>query len=165
VVLLVLHRKWLGTLWPTRIRPLVWACAGALILHLLVTGWLDTTASEAWASWARWARFPALLVAAFVYLLGEERLLGPVESRSRVERLWLALTFRAIAFVAIVFGIFVLHSGAVLLILLALYLAIFFFFQRLGMDLVARETESPIAAALFGAILLAGFCLVIFPIT
>jgi hypothetical protein len=50
-------------------------------------------------------------------------------------------------------------------ILLALYLAFFFLFQRLGMDLVHRQTGSAIAAAVFGAILLAGFCLVIFPVT
>jgi hypothetical protein len=78
---------------------------------------------------------------------------------------WLALTLRAIAFLALVFGIFVLHSGAILIILLALYLALFFVFQRMGMDIVRQQTGSAIAAALFGAILLAGFCLVIFPVT
>jgi len=33
-----------------------------------------------------------------------------------------------------------------LVILLALYLALFFLFQRLGMDIVRQETGSPIAA-------------------
>jgi hypothetical protein len=106
-----------------------------------------------------------LFVAAFAYLFGEELLLGPVASRGRQSRVWLALAVRAIAFIALIFGIFVLHSGAILVILLALYLALFFLFQRLGMDIVRQETGSPIAAALFGAILLAGFCLVIFPVT
>ncbi len=69
------------------------------------------------------------------------------------------------AFFVLVFGIFVLHSGAILLILLALFLAVFFVLQRLGMDLVRQETGSAVAAAVFGAILLAGFCLVIFPVT
>jgi hypothetical protein len=41
----------------------------------------------------------------------------------------------------------------------------FFILQRLGMDVVRKDTGSPMAAALFGAILLAGFCLVIFPVT
>ena len=50
-------------------------------------------------------------------------------------------------------------------ILLALFLAVFFVFQRMGMALVRRETGSVLAAAVFGAILLAGFCLVIFPVT
>jgi hypothetical protein len=35
----------------------------------------------------------------------------------------------------------------------------------MGMDLVRRETGSVLAATVFGAILLAGFCLVIFPVT
>jgi hypothetical protein len=69
------------------------------------------------------------------------------------------------AFLVLVFGIFVLHSGAILLVLLAFYLALFFVFQRLGMDVVRQQTGSAIAAAVFGAILLAGFCLVIFPVT
>ena len=92
-------------------------------------------------------------------------MLGTVASRGRQARVWLALAVRAIAFVALLFGIFVLHSGAILVILLALYLALFFLFQRLGMDIVRHQTGSAIAAAVFGAILLAGFCLVIFPVT
>jgi hypothetical protein len=106
-----------------------------------------------------------LFVAALAYLLAEELSLGPTDVRSSVARIWLALAMRLTAFLALVFGIFVLHSGAILIILLALYIALFFIFQRLGMDLVRRQTGSPIAAAAFGAILLAGFCLVIFPIT
>jgi len=136
-----------------------------VILHLLVTGWSEATFTEAWLSWGRWARVPVLFVAALAYLLAEELLLGPPTARSNGVRLGLALTLRLIAFLALVFGIFVLHSGAILVILLALYLALFSLLQRLGMDLVRRQTGSPIAAAVFGAILLAGFCLVIFPVT
>lgn len=165
VALLLLHRKWVSSLWPAHAKPLLFATLAAFVLHLLITGWLDITLTEAWISWARWERFPVLLVAAFACLLAEERLLGPITARGAVVRVWLALTLRVIAFVALLFGIFVLHSGAILLLLLALYLAVFFLFQRLGMDLVRRQTGSPIAAALFGAILLAGLCLVIFPVT
>jgi hypothetical protein len=75
------------------------------------------------------------------------------------------MALRLIAFLVLVFGIFVLHSGAILIILLAVYLALFSLFQRLGMDVVHHQTGSAIAAAVFGAILLAGFCLVIFPVT
>jgi hypothetical protein len=75
------------------------------------------------------------------------------------------LAQRLIAFLVLVFGIFVLHSGAILVILVAVYLALLFVFQRLGMDIVRQQTGSAIAAAIFGAILLAGFCLVIFPVT
>jgi hypothetical protein len=104
-------------------------------------------------------------VGALAYLLGEELLLGPISARRNATRLLRALALRLVAFLVLVFGIFVLHSGAILLILLAIYLAIFFVFQRMGMDIVRHQTASPIAAAVFGAILLAGFCLVIFPVT
>jgi pimeloyl-ACP methyl ester carboxylesterase len=165
LLILLIHRKSVRACWPTDIKAALFASLAGLALHLLVTGWFEATVAEAWLSWARWARFPVLLVAAFAYLLAEEILLGPGAQRSTVSRVWLALTLRAIAFLALVFGIFVLHSGAILIILLALYLALFFVFQRMGMDIVRQQTGSAIAAALFGAILLAGFCLVIFPVT
>jgi hypothetical protein len=165
LALLLIHHKSLRALWPTQIRILLLAALAGLVLHLLVTGWLDATLTESWLSWARWARFPALFVAALAYLLAEELLLGPLAVRSGSARIWLALALRLIAFLALVFGIFVLHSGAILAILLSIYLAVFFLFQRLGMDLVRHLTGSAIAAAVFGAILLAGFCLVIFPVT
>jgi len=165
LAILLIHRKSVRASWPTKVKALLFAAFAGLALHLLITAWFDATLAEAWLSWARWARFPVLLVAAFAYLFAEELLLGPVAPRARQMRVWLALAVRAIAFVALLFGIFVLHSGAILVILLALYLALFFLFQRLGMDIVRQQTGSPIAAALFGAILLAGFCLVIFPVT
>ena len=135
------------------------------MLHLLVTGWSDVTLTESWVSVARWGRFPVFFVAAFSYLLGEEILLGASSTRPGWVRLVVALALRLTAFLVIVFGIFVLHSGAIMLILLALFLAVFFVFQRMGMDLVRQETGSVLAATVFGAILLAGFCLVIFPVT
>jgi len=165
VALLLIHYKSLRALWPAQIKILLLAAIAGLVLHLLVTGWFDATLTESWLSWVRWARFPASFAAALAYLLAEEFLLGPVAARGKSARVLLALTLRLIAFIALVFGIFVLHSGAILVILLALYLGLFFLFQRLGMDLVHRLTGSAIAAAVFGAILLAGFCLVIFPVT
>jgi pimeloyl-ACP methyl ester carboxylesterase len=165
LALLLVHYKSVRALFPTKISALLLALLAGLVLHLLVTGWFDATFMEAWLSWARWARFPVLFVAALAYLLAEELLLGPLAVRSSAARIWLALALRLIAFIALVFGIFVLHSGAILVILLAVYLALVFIFQRLGMDLVRRQTGSAIAAAVFGAILLAGFCLVIFPVT
>jgi len=130
-----------------------------------VTGWFDATLTESWVSAGRWAWFPVLFIAALSYLLAEELLLGPSGTRSALMRLGVALAWRLAAFLVLAFGIFVLHSGAILLILLAVFLALFFVFQRMGMDLVRRETGSALAAAVFGAILLAGFCLVIFPVT
>jgi pimeloyl-ACP methyl ester carboxylesterase len=165
IALLLIHYKSARASWPSEIKTLLLAALAGLVLHLLVTGWLDTTLTESWLSGARSARFPVLFVAAFACLLAEELLLGPAAARGKLARVSLALTLRLIAFAALAFGIFVLHSGAILVILLAVYLTLFFIFQRLGMDLVRRQTGSAIAAAVFGAILLAGFCLVIFPVT
>ena len=76
-----------------------------------------------------------------------------------------ALALRLAAWGVLVGGIFLLHSGEVLLVLLAPFFAVFCVFQRAGMEVVQKVTGSALAAALFGAILLAGFCLVTFPIT
>jgi len=165
LVLLLVHRKSARLLFATRISVLVAVAAAGLLLHFLVTGWLDFTFSESWLTWARWLRFPVLFVAVLAGLLAEELFLGPVVARRNIARVSLALALRLLAFLAIVFGIFVLHSGAILVLLLVVYLGFFSLFQRLGMDLVRRLTGSAIAAAVFGAILLAGFCLVIFPVT
>jgi pimeloyl-ACP methyl ester carboxylesterase len=165
LVLLLLHPGLVRAQFPSKMNTLLFALLAGLLLHLLVTGWLDATFSESWLSWARWVRVPVFFVAVMPYLLGEELLLGPAGVRSSAARLWLALILRFIAFVALLFGIFVLHSGAILIILLSVYLTLFFVFQRMGMELVRKQTGSAIAAAVFGAILLAGFCLVIFPVT
>jgi pimeloyl-ACP methyl ester carboxylesterase len=165
LALLFVHHKAVRAMFPTKISILLLAATGGLVMHLLITGWLDATISESWLSWTRWARFPVLFVAALGYLLAEELLLGPATPRRKLARILVALALRLVAFIVLVFGIFVLHSGAILVILLAVYLALLFIFQRLGMDIVRHQTGSPIAAAVFGAILLAGFCLVIFPVT
>jgi pimeloyl-ACP methyl ester carboxylesterase len=165
LALLLVHYKSARLLFATRIGIVVLAGFAGLLLHFLVTGWLDTTFSESWVTWARWARLPVLFVAALAALLAEEFLLGPIGKRRNITRVSLALALRFLAFLAIVFGIFVLHSGAILVLLLAVYLAFFSIFQRLGMEVVRHQTGSAIAAAVFGAILLAGFCLVIFPVT
>jgi hypothetical protein len=62
-------------------------------------------------------------------------------------------------------GVLFFHSGEILMGLLSVYMALFNLIQRLGIDIVRYETDSATAAALFGAILQTGFCLVIFPIT
>jgi pimeloyl-ACP methyl ester carboxylesterase len=165
LVLLLVHHKSARLLFATRISVLAAAGAAGLLLHFLVTGWLDFTFSESWLTWTRWLRFPVLFVAVLAGLLAEELLLGPMVARRNIARVSLALALRFLAFLALVFGIFVLHSGAILVLLLVVYLGFFSLFQRLGMDVVRRQTGSAIAAALFGAILLAGFCLVIFPVT
>ena len=175
VILLVLHWNLLQNLFGTGTsgdqpaRPLHFtllvALFAAFLLHFLVTAWIDLTFSEAWLTAARWARFVPLLIAVLPYHAAEELLLGPVLPGKGSRRLFTALLLRMVAWGAIVAGIFVLQSGEVLLVLLAPSFALFCLLQAWGMKVVREVTASPAASALFGAILIAGFCLVVFPTT
>jgi pimeloyl-ACP methyl ester carboxylesterase len=175
LVLLGLHWNSLRNLFGTRpagaqpARPpyftLLAAAFAAFLLHFLVTAWMDLTFTEAWITTARWARFAPLFIVVLPYHAAEELLLGPAPPGKGRRRLLTALFLRLVAWVAMVAGIFVLHSGEVLLVLLAPYFAIFCVLQAWGMNVVREVTALPAATALFGAILLAGFCLVVFPTT
>lgn len=145
-------------------RHLLAAAFVGVVLLLLSTAWFDLTFYEAWMTAAKWARFPFLLAAFLPYHVAEETLLGPVQGK-RWRRLALALTLRLISWEAMMGGIFLLHSGEILIGLLAGYLALFNIAQRSSMDIVRTGTGSATAAGLFGAILQAGFCLVIYPLT
>jgi hypothetical protein len=131
----------------------------------LFTAWFELSLYEAWLTLAKWARFPFLFVMLLPYHFAEEIFLGPVASRKGWRRLATAMSLRIVAWAALVLGLFYLHSGEILLVLLAPYFALVMLLQRRGMDIVREETGSAAATAVFGAILLAGFCLVIFPIT
>jgi pimeloyl-ACP methyl ester carboxylesterase len=165
LVLHSIHYQAIPTLIQVKVGYLLAAAFAALVLHLLVTAWLDATLIESWAGLWRWFRFPVLLVAALAYQSAEELILASLALPSPAARFLAPMALRLVAWLAILFGIFFLHSGAILLVLLALYLAAFFSLQLLGAEVVRNATRSPLAAALFGAILLAGFCLVIFPVT
>jgi hypothetical protein len=146
-------------------KELAGAIFSALVLLLLITGWFELTLTEAWLNAARWARFPFFFLAVLPYHFAEELLLGPPQKLAGWRRLAAGLSFRLVAGLAILVGIFYLHSGEILLALLAPYFAMLTILQRRGMDVIRMGTGSAAAAAVFGAILLAGFCLVIFPIT
>jgi hypothetical protein len=165
VALLALHYRKVSGALHVNATTLLAAGFAAFVLHLLVVGWLDLTVSGSWLTAARWVRFPALIAAALPFHVAEELLLGPSAARSAELRLALALAFRLAAWGALLVGIFVLHSDEILLLLLAPYFALFCVLQTAGTAVVRKGTRSPMAAALFGAILLAGFCLVVFPIT
>ena len=141
------------------------AAFAALLLQFLVTNWIDLTFSEAWLTAARWVRFAPLFLAVLPYHAAEELLLGPASPGKGPQRMFSAILLRLIAFGAIVAGIFLLHSGQILVVLLAPYFGLFCLLQRWGMNVVREVTASATAAAVFGAILLAGFCLVVFPTT
>jgi hypothetical protein len=90
-------------------------------------------------------------------------LAGPV--RGAISSYACFLLLVALVWLAPVFGVFELRTGEILLVLLGGYFALLFLLMNLGAQLVRRMTGSPSAAAVFGAILLAGFCLVVFPLS
>ena len=168
-VVLLAKRQALREVLSGKSRALLGTVAAAsfagLVTVLLMTAWFEMTISEAWWKADRWERFPLLLVLLAPYHLAEELVLGPVAALRGLRRLGLGLALRFLGWSALLVGVLALHSGAILLVLLAPYLFLFHVLSRAGMDVVREGTGSAAAAAIFGAILLAGFCLVIFPIT
>jgi len=142
------------------------AAAGiaAVIVVLLFASWFDYSFYEAWLTGPKWARMAPMILAFFPWLLAEEIFLGAHGTMTRVRRVILALAFRSIAWGVIVAALFLLHTGEVLMVLLVMYFVLVTLLQRLAMDVVRRETQSAAAAAVFGAILSAGFALAIFPL-
>jgi pimeloyl-ACP methyl ester carboxylesterase len=164
-VLVVAHwRSLRSSFWSSSSGMLAGAFAG-FVLTLVAVGWFELTFYEAWLTREKWARFPFLLIALLPYHLAEEHLLGLVRDGKSWRRLITALTLRLIGWGALMGGVLFLHSGEILIGLLAPYLLLFNIVQRSGMDIVRKESESEAASAVFGAILAAGFLLVIFPLT
>ncbi len=169
VALLLMHHRAVLASFPTklaapRLRALLPASICAMIILLLYSGWLDLTFSAAWLTSARWLRFPIFFLVLLPYHFAEEIVTGSLSSRGRLQRLALALSLRFVCWSAMAVGVFFLHSGEVLLILLVPYFAVFCVLQRLVTDVVRTQTGSPSSAAIFGAILMTGFCLAIFPV-
>jgi pimeloyl-ACP methyl ester carboxylesterase len=167
--LLLMHHRAVRASFPPRmdtaqLRALLPAIICAMIVLLLYSGWFELTFSAAWLTPARWLRFPFFFLVLFPYHIVEEVVTGPLASRARLQRLALALSLRFVCWSAMAAGIFFLHSGEALLILLVPYFAVFCVLQRLVMDVVRAQTGSASSAAIFGAILMAGFCLAIFPV-
>jgi pimeloyl-ACP methyl ester carboxylesterase len=149
----------------TKVAVLFSAAMAGLILHLLITGWFALTVTGSWLTAERWLRFPIFFVAAFVFLFALEIVLGPADQQHAARRVLLSLVYLGVAWAVLAVGVFRLHSGQVMIVLLAPFFVLFTVFLRMGAQLVRRLTGSPAAAAGFGAILLAGLCLVLFPVS
>jgi pimeloyl-ACP methyl ester carboxylesterase len=163
LALVLLHARLAVSQVRTKPAFLVGAALAGLLLHFLVTGWFELTATSSWLTLERWLRFPVVFLAAFVFLYALEILAGPV--RNPISRYAFLLLLVVLAWLAPVFGVFHLKTGEILVVLLGGYFALSFLLMNLGAQLVRRMTGSPSAAAIFGAILLAGFCLVVFPLS
>jgi pimeloyl-ACP methyl ester carboxylesterase len=165
LLLFSLHGKRAQRAFPTKWTLLLGAAFSALVLCLLITGWLQLTITGSWLTIDRWKRFPLYFVAAWVFLYAFEVLLGKVQEGARRKHLLLSLGLLCLVWLALTFGVIALHSGAILLVLLAPYFLVLFVLMRLGAQLVRMQSGSPLAASVFSAILITGFCLVIFPVT
>jgi pimeloyl-ACP methyl ester carboxylesterase len=168
LVLIALHWKMFMAIFDFRTTSALGAIFGGLTLVFLFTAWFELSLTEAWLNGARWQRFALLFISLIPSLIAEEILLGPLAPASVAHRAWkrvsLAMFYRLLIWLPLMFGILVLHSGEILMFLLVPLFFAFSIPQRRGMDVVREVTSSAAAAALFGAILLAGFFLVIFPL-
>jgi pimeloyl-ACP methyl ester carboxylesterase len=165
VVLASLHWKSLREQFSRWKSGLLVAIFAAVILFLLFSAWLELSIYEAWLTPAKWARFPFLLLAFLPYHIAEEICLGSAANTSPWRRFVAGLALRAVTWLALVIGLLYFRSGEILTLLLLPYFVALQLLERRGMDIVRQETGSAAATAVFGAILLAGFCLVIFPVT
>lgn len=165
IALLLLHWNSLRAQFLQWKSGLPGAFVSAFILFLLFSAWLELSLYEAWLTPAKWLRFPFLFLAFLPYHFAEEISLGNAANQTAWRRLAAGLSLRAGAWGALAIGVLYLHTGEILMVLLIPYFLLLTVLQRRGMDIVHQETSSALAAAVFGAILLAGFCLVIFPVT
>jgi dienelactone hydrolase len=163
LALILLHQKSARAQLHTPPTLLLAAAFAAILLHLLITGWFELTASETWLTIPRWERFLPFFVAAFLFLFAVDLLAGPAENGRTRYGYWLLLMI--LPWLALAGGVLYFKTGEILLVLLSPYFALQFVLSGLGTQLVRRQTGSAAAAAIFGAILLAGFCLVLFPLS
>jgi pimeloyl-ACP methyl ester carboxylesterase len=164
VAILALHRKSLPRLNLFFAKITASSAAAALLIILLFGAWFELTFYEAWLTPTRWLRFPILFLAFLPWHLAEELLLGSPAASSRLRRFVCFLASRGILWLILVGAIFYLRSGQFAFVLLIIYFALFSLLQRLASDVIRVQTRSTPAAAIFGAILLAGFVLAILPI-
>lgn len=144
-------------------RGVATALALGVVSVAVLTIWLHWQVSGVPPAGARLAAFLLLIPFCAVYTVAEETELGPLGSDWRKR--WRAyIRLRGIVWLAGIAGIFLLGSGEVLLLLLAVYLAAFSVLQRLAADALRLRTGA-LPAAIFDAILAAWFIAVIFPLS
>jgi pimeloyl-ACP methyl ester carboxylesterase len=161
---LILQRKSIPSLKMFFTSSTAASFAAAILLILLFAAWFEITFYEAWLTPARWLRFPLLALFFLPWHLAEEILLGSPGSASRWRRMLHFFLFRTFLWLILVAAILYLHSAQFVFVLLVVYFVLFSILQRLATDVIRAQTRSLAAAAIFGAILLAGLVLAILPV-
>jgi pimeloyl-ACP methyl ester carboxylesterase len=164
IAAVLLHRQALPPVRNWLSATTLGAVAAGILLVLLFGAWFEVTFHEAWLTFARWARFPLLVLLFLPWHIAEESVLGPLANSPDLLRTLLALAARSVVWLIAVAAVFQLRSGQFIFVLLPGYFLFFSILQRLAIDVVRLRTRSLPAAALFGAILLAGFVLAILPV-
>jgi pimeloyl-ACP methyl ester carboxylesterase len=163
LVLLAIHFRATRDQLPVSRGLLLGSAMAGFLLQFLISSWFELTATSAWLTFARWLRFPIFLFAAFCFLYALELFAGPVKRPFLRFVFWLLLV--ALAWHSLALSVLHLRSGEILLVLLSPYFFLLFLLSGLGIQLARKLTGSPTAAAIFGAILVAGFCLALFPVS
>jgi pimeloyl-ACP methyl ester carboxylesterase len=162
-LLLAIHFRATRDQLPVSRGLLLGSAMAGFLLQFLISSWFELTATSAWLTFARWLRFPIFLFAAFCFLYALELFAGPVKRPFLRFVFWLLLV--ALAWHSLALSVLHLRSGEILLVLLSPYFFLLFLLSGLGIQLARKLTGSPTAAAIFGAILVAGFCLALFPVS
>ncbi len=110
---------------------------------------------------ARLWRWAALVGFTWPYFLAEEAALGAPDGR---KRFFLFLGLRALVWLAQLFALLVFWRWGLLLVLLGFGFGAVSIGQRFAADALRRRGVSPVAAALFDAILAAGMLAVVLPL-
>ncbi len=105
-----------------------------------------------------------VLPLAFVYSLAENLLVRTCARRQGATPFGVRMVWRAPLLVAIAYGVLALGSGAVLLVLMAVPLALVSLLQHFFSEAVYRALSSVYACAVFDAVLLAWFLACVFPL-
>jgi pimeloyl-ACP methyl ester carboxylesterase len=141
--------------------------AGALALGFVVTAiltiWLHWQVSGVRLAGPRLAAFLLLIPFCGIYSLAEETELG-APGQHGMKRWRTYMRLRAIVWLAAIFGIFLLGSGQVMILLLVMYLGFFSLLQRMATDALRLRTGA-LPAVIFGAILTSWFIAAIFPLS
>jgi pimeloyl-ACP methyl ester carboxylesterase len=152
--------------WICDLRALLSSLALGLAVMLACGAWLNWRLGDLWLDEARWWRFAALMPFCFVFSFAEEVVLGPVgRAKRRFSRFFVFALLRLELWLAAVVAFYAWGSGNVLIGVLAPALAAFSVLQRLGTDQIRTRSGSPVAGAVFGAILAAWLIAAIFPLT
>jgi len=98
----------------------------------------------------RWWRFPVIALVSFPLFLTDEMLLRPIQSRWKVE--FVALLTRVLFVAFLLTGVLTFNRESDFLVLIVPLIAIFWVGLWFAAGMLHRYTQSPIAAALFAAL-------------